>query len=153
MQLVHVLSGSKAAPNDHETFIIGIFFEPNGIENDFLLSFWEHLPCAATQMCYDPTTEVDLKLLVSNIAFSDFYSYEGSITTPPLSETATWLVVKKPLPCTEGQINHFLRNLGYNSNFRPPQPIYDRQIYQAEMMKGNAEGSDESNETPTPQLL
>merc|ERR1719268_662853 len=105
MQLVHVLAGSKEARNDHDTLIIGIFFEPNGVENAFLQSFWEQLPDADTQMCYDPTTEVDLKLLVASIAVSDFYSYEGSITTPPLSETATWLVVKKPLPCTEGQIS------------------------------------------------
>lgn len=34
----------------------------------------------------------------------DFFTYEGSLTTPPCSEVVTWLVLREPLKITEVEV-------------------------------------------------
>ncbi|KAH8380269.1 hypothetical protein KR009_009753, partial [Drosophila setifemur] len=63
----------------------------------------------------------------------DYYSYTGSLTTPPCSEEVTWLDFAVPIDITEKQLNAF-RMLTANddhlkNNFRPIQPLNDRTLY------------------------
>jgi len=48
-----------------------------------------------------------------------YYTYAGSLTTPPCSETVTWLVLKHPATLSKAQFKAFNRILG--NNFRPLQ--------------------------------
>ncbi|SMQ93642.1 carbonic anhydrase [Xanthomonas fragariae] len=50
-----------------------------------------------------------------------FYRYEGSLTTPPCSETVDWVVLTQPVQVSEAQINAFERV--YSFNARPLQPL------------------------------
>lgn len=36
--------------------------------------------------------------------FSDYYSYNGSLTTPPCSEVVTWIDFAKPIPLSHDQV-------------------------------------------------
>ena len=82
-----------------------------------------------------------------------YWTYEGSLTTPPLYESVTWIVFKQPMTVSKEQLDA-MRNLKCNSsvsakgkkksdsvsahlpiidNFRPPQPIKDRIVRQVKL--------------------
>lgn len=48
-----------------------------------------------------------------------FYSYHGSLTTPPCSEGVQWIIMKEPIEVSEQQVQRFVRTIG--SNARPIQ--------------------------------
>uniref|UniRef100_A0A2R9AZR4 Carbonic anhydrase n=1 Tax=Pan paniscus TaxID=9597 RepID=A0A2R9AZR4_PANPA len=66
-----------------------------------------------------------------------FKTYPGSLTTPPLSESVTWIVLREPICISERQMGKF-RSLLFTSedderihmvnNFRPPQPLKGRVV-------------------------
>ena len=55
-----------------------------------------------------------------------YYSFEGSLTTPPCSEGVHWMVMKKPIALGADQIKAFRRI--FNANARPVQPQNGRII-------------------------
>ncbi|MBN9670865.1 carbonic anhydrase [Roseibium aggregatum] len=55
-----------------------------------------------------------------------FYRYQGSLTTPPCSETVIWTLLKKPLKVSENAIAEF--EALYSSNARPLQETGRRYI-------------------------
>ena len=50
----------------------------------------------------------------------DYWYYEGSLTTPPCSETVDWMVVKAPLEVAEADIAKYTKL--YSHNARPVLP-------------------------------
>lgn len=67
-----------------------------------------------------------------------FWTYLGSLTTPPLHESVTWIVLKEPITVSERQLGKF-RTLLFSgeedenrermeNNFRPPQPLKGRKV-------------------------
>ncbi|XP_063801731.1 carbonic anhydrase 5A, mitochondrial isoform X2 [Pseudophryne corroboree] len=69
---------------------------------------------------------------------SDYWTYSGSLTTPPLTESVTWIIMKKPIEVDHSQLAVF-RSLLYTAvgeeeknmvdNFRPLQPLKDRTVH------------------------
>ncbi|XP_004643150.1 carbonic anhydrase 2 [Octodon degus] len=67
----------------------------------------------------------------------DYWTYPGSLTTPPLLESVTWIVLKEPICVSSEQMSKF-RKLNFNAegepqelmvdNWRPAQPLKARQI-------------------------
>ncbi|KAG8520403.1 Carbonic anhydrase 2 [Galemys pyrenaicus] len=67
----------------------------------------------------------------------DFWTYPGSLTTPPLLECVTWIVLREPISISSEQMMKF-RKLNFNKegepeefmvdNWRPVQPLHSRQI-------------------------
>ncbi|TKS87444.1 Carbonic anhydrase 1 [Collichthys lucidus] len=81
-----------------------------------------------TSFCgFDPTT-----LLPGSL---DYWTYLGSLTTPPLLESVTWIVCKEPISVSCEQMAKF-RSLLFSAegeaeccmvdNYRPPQPLKGR---------------------------
>ncbi|KAK3551438.1 hypothetical protein QTP70_017316, partial [Hemibagrus guttatus] len=78
---------------------------------------------------FDPTL-----LLPSTL---DYWTYDGSLTTPPLLESVTWIVCKKSISVSSAQMKKF-RGLLFSTeeepecnmvdNYRPPQPLKDRKV-------------------------
>lgn len=63
-----------------------------------------------------------------------YFSYEGSLTTPPCLETVTWIVSAKPLLITAKEMGEFRRIRTRSggpmvNNFRPVQKLYNRRVY------------------------
>merc|ERR1711936_946600 len=77
------------------------------------------------------TVELQDLLIPSNLLPNDktFYTYPGSLTTPPLFESVTWIVFKEPIEVSEAQLDA-MRSLQFGEeegccdcmvdNFRPP---------------------------------
>ncbi|KAM4721474.1 carbonic anhydrase 5A, mitochondrial [Rhinophrynus dorsalis] len=69
---------------------------------------------------------------------SDYWTYSGSLTTPPLTESVTWIVMKKPIEVDHSQLAVF-RSLLFSAvgeeeqymvdNFRPLQPLMNRTVH------------------------
>ena len=55
-----------------------------------------------------------------------YFTYMGSLTTPPCSEDVRWFVLKTPVLVSEEQVQNFGRI--YPMNARPLQPKGDRVI-------------------------
>jgi carbonic anhydrase len=58
-----------------------------------------------------------------------YFTYMGSLTTPPCSENVLWFVMKNPIYVSEAQVKNFDRL--YPMNARPLQPKGDRVIKEA----------------------
>jgi carbonic anhydrase len=71
---------------------------------------------------YEESTRLDVSQLMPNSM--DYYTYDGSLTTPPASEGVRWFVLKNPLHLTRDQISA-IKHV-YNSNNRPTQPLNAR---------------------------
>lgn len=59
-----------------------------------------------------------------------YYTYMGSLTTPPCSEGVTWIVMRQPVPLSQQQIDIFSRL--YPMNARPVQQAAGRLIKQSQ---------------------
>uniref|UniRef100_A0A8D3D0B7 carbonic anhydrase n=1 Tax=Scophthalmus maximus TaxID=52904 RepID=A0A8D3D0B7_SCOMX len=67
----------------------------------------------------------------------DYWTYDGSLTTPPLLESVTWIVCKEPISVSPEQMAKF-RCLLFSAegeaeccmvdNYRPPQPLKGRPV-------------------------
>lgn len=73
-----------------------------------------------------------------------FYTYHGSLTTPPCSESVTWIVFPDPLYMSFNQIKKFRRVMSgethMSNNFRSIQPLNKRIVYVRNMWKYNRDG-------------
>ncbi|XP_025115129.1 LOW QUALITY PROTEIN: carbonic anhydrase-related protein-like [Pomacea canaliculata] len=72
----------------------------------------------------------------------DYWTYEGSLTTPPCSENVTWILMRYPLMVSYQQMEEFRRLKTHNrgeqprpgddgtmaDNFRPTQPLNGRVV-------------------------
>lgn len=66
--------------------------------------------------------------------YFNYFSYQGSLTTPPCSESVKWIVAKNPLTITPAELAQFnqLRNekgLPMTNNWRPIQEANNRIVY------------------------
>lgn len=58
-----------------------------------------------------------------------FYSFTGSLTTPPCSEGVAWQVLNAPVEISNGQIAAFHKI--YKNNARPAQPLNGRVVQES----------------------
>ncbi|XP_032891778.1 carbonic anhydrase 7 isoform X1 [Amblyraja radiata] len=68
----------------------------------------------------------------------DYWTYAGSLTTPPLHESVTWIVFREPINVSEKQMDKFRMLLFSDENqsekirmvdnYRPPQPLCGRRV-------------------------
>jgi len=71
-----------------------------------------------------PSEMINVAEALTNTA--RYYTYPGSLTTPPCSETVTWFVLHKYAQLSNVQFNEFRHILG--NNFRPLQKRNARTI-------------------------
>ena len=59
-----------------------------------------------------------------------YYTFSGSLTTPPCSENVTWYVLRQPTTVSAQQIQRFSQL--YRDDARPTQPLYDRIVLESQ---------------------
>ena len=97
-----------------------------GKDNALVRELWNNLPREKEKEFFK-----DIQIHVADLLPVDrsYYTFPGSLTTPPCSEGATWFVLKHPVSVSAAQIKEF-SNL-YENNARPTQPLYDRVVLES----------------------
>jgi carbonic anhydrase len=95
-----------------------------GHENPLLGSLWSHLPKAGDHSEASPTIDIDARQLIP--ADHGYFTFTGSLTTPPCSEGVRWLVLKTPMEISDAQLAVFAGR--YPDDARPIQRLNGRHI-------------------------
>lgn len=113
------------ADKDGNLAVVAVMFE-EGAANPLLDNVWKAMPAKAGGKAALPTGLNATGLLPSS---TDYYRFNGSLTTPPCSEGVWWLVVKKPATASKAQVSQFSSTMGFANN-RPVQPANARPVLQ-----------------------
>lgn len=118
LHIVHTKDGRPA-------LVIGLLFDV-GAENVDLTSLYfgdeRRIPKRAGQAS-------DLEYPFNPVHFmpynKNYYSYDGSLTTPPCTEGLRWIVMQSRMSASAKQVASF----PFKNNFRNPQPLLGRPVY------------------------
>jgi carbonic anhydrase len=107
---------------DGKLAVIAVLLDKGGA-NPTIGEIWKNLP-------KEKEKEISVKATVDAAALlpgsRGYYTFPGSLTTPPCSEGVRWFVLKTPVRITEGEITAFGKL--YPMNARPTQPLNGRAI-------------------------
>ncbi|MGH9453464.1 MAG: carbonic anhydrase [Terriglobia bacterium] len=110
--------------------VVAILFK-SGQENPFIQVLWNHLPPAKGKEYAPAHVTVNVAdLLPGN---QSYYTFAGSLTTPPCTEGVTWYVLKSPVEISAAQIAVFGKL--YPNNARPIQPANGREILESRFQR------------------
>uniref|UniRef100_A0A8I3Q569 Carbonic anhydrase n=1 Tax=Canis lupus familiaris TaxID=9615 RepID=A0A8I3Q569_CANLF len=123
-----------AALEEHGLAVIGVFLKL-GKHHQELQKLVDTLPSIKHKDTLVEFGSFDPSCLMP--ACPDYWTYSGSLTTPPLSESVTWIIKKQPVEVDHDQLEQF-RTLLFTSegekekrmvdNFRPLQPLMNRTV-------------------------
>ena len=106
--------------------VVAVLLE-KGADNPLLHELWSRLPEEKEKEEVLDNVRIDLAtLLPANLGY---YTFSGSLTTPPCSEDVTWFVLKHPVTVTAAEIEQFGKL--YRHDARPTQPLYDRVVLES----------------------
>ncbi|MBL8289108.1 MAG: carbonic anhydrase family protein [Rubrivivax sp.] len=88
---------------------------------------WNNLPLERNEEAAARTPLDPAELLPED---RRYYTYMGSLTTPPCTEGVLWVVMRTPVTVTAAQVDLFARI--YPMNARPPQALAGRRIMQSQ---------------------
>lgn len=124
----------EAASKSDGLAVVGVFLEI-GNENPQLQKVLDALQAVNGKGTQTSFADFDPTLLLPNTL--DYWTYNGSLTTPPLLESVTWIVCKQSISVSSSQMEKF-RALLFSGegepechmvdNYRPPQPLKDRKV-------------------------
>ncbi|MDE2429866.1 MAG: carbonic anhydrase family protein [Burkholderiales bacterium] len=115
VHLVHKDADGKLA-------VIAVLIQ-RGKAHNIIQQVWNNLPLEKNDPV-QPLTPMDISQLLPTK--KDYYTYMGSLTTPPCSEGVLWMVMKQPIEISPEQLAIFSRL--YPMNARPVQKSSGRLI-------------------------
>ncbi|MDR3220925.1 MAG: carbonic anhydrase family protein, partial [Candidatus Accumulibacter sp.] len=113
-QLVH-------RAEDGQLAIVSVLLE-KGSENPVVQAALNNLPLEKGGETAPPGHDIDISLLLP--ANRGYFTFMGSLTTPPCTEDVLWMVIKEPQQVSAEQLAMFQRL--YQPNARPVQPAFGR---------------------------
>jgi carbonic anhydrase len=114
--LVHKNAQGKLA-------VVGVLFE-QGEANPLIDALWAAIPAQVGEAQSVAGVEINPAQLLP--AERNYYTYTGSLTTPPCSEGVKWLVLKQPVSLSAAQIARYAGL--YPHSARPVQPRNTREV-------------------------
>jgi carbonic anhydrase len=109
--------------DDGQLAVVAVLLE-RGTENPFIQTLWNNMPLEKNASVEPPDLAINPLTLLP--AARNYYTYMGSLTTPPCSEGVLWLVMKQPVQISPEQLAIFSRL--YRNNARPIQSASGRLI-------------------------
>ncbi|KAL4648442.1 carbonic anhydrase-like [Arapaima gigas] len=127
-------SFAEAASKPDGLAVLGVFLKV-GVANPHLQKVLDALDSIKYKGMQTTFPGFDPKVIIPSSL--DYWTYEGSLTTPPLLESVTWIVLKQPICVSSEQMAKFRRLLFSTegeppchmlNNYRPPQPLKGRKV-------------------------
>jgi carbonic anhydrase len=103
------------------------------------LGFGKKLPVEGWQLPLPQDFVVDLGTTFAEQLSGNFFHYEGSLTTPPCSETVHWYMLERPAPITQAMVNNFKAQFPDPMNNRPVQSLNKRKVVVNDIETGKKE--------------
>jgi carbonic anhydrase len=104
--------------------VVAVLMQKGGATNAFIGTVWKNIPNEKEKAVDVPGESVNVKDLLP--ADRGYYTFTGSLTTPPCSEGVTWFVLKTPVNISAAQLAEFAKL--YPKDARPIQPVNGREI-------------------------
>jgi carbonic anhydrase len=116
LHLVHRSADGKLA-------VIAVLLGEQEYPNTVLATLWEHLPTQAGK-----SLTIDAMINPGGLLPTDrgYWTYTGSLTTPPCSEGVSWFLFENPISISRSQLRAF--DALYKMNTRPIQDLHGRKI-------------------------
>ncbi|HTT03140.1 MAG TPA: carbonic anhydrase family protein [Steroidobacteraceae bacterium] len=106
-----------------QTAVVAVLLT-HGAANPLIKTLWEHLPQEKNHEVAVDAVNIDAAALLPRD--KGYYTFAGSLTTPPCTEGVTWFVLRTPTPMSAEQLARFAAV--YPMNARPVQALNHRQI-------------------------
>ncbi len=106
--------------------VVAVLLDRGGAAQPLIQTVWNNLPLEKGSEV-SVRGDIDMNHLLP--ADRRYFTYMGSLTTPPCSEGVLWLVLQQPVPVAQDQIGVFSRL--YPMNARPVQQAAGRLIKQS----------------------
>ena len=116
IHFVHLDSAARLA-------VIGVLVR-EGMPNGGIENLLQHVPKTAGQRSSTGETIFDPRALLPRD--TRYWTYEGSLTTPPCTEGVRWIVLREPIEMSRIQVESLAETLRHNA--RPVQPLSQRVI-------------------------
>ncbi|KAF7994820.1 hypothetical protein HCN44_004292 [Aphidius gifuensis] len=137
---MHIIHRNMAYPKMENAMVnvdglavLGIFFQLQDNDNENLKPLSQNLPSIRW---IDNQISLNTSITLSSLLPNDidtFYTYRGSLTTPPCSEAVTWIIFSTPVPISFRQMNQFrILSNGEDilaDNYRKLQKLGKRKVY------------------------
>lgn len=119
VHLVHADQEGKLA-------VVAVLLQ-EGKDNALVHELWNDLPKEKEKAESLDNVLIDVAGLLP--ADRGYYTFPGSLTTPPCTENVTWFVLKHPVTVSAAEIAQFSKL--YRHDARPTQPLYDRVVMES----------------------
>lgn len=103
--------------------VVAVLFIP-GADNPLIQTLWNNLPIEQLREEELPSVKIDAAQLLPKVR--GYYTYTGSLTTPPCTEGVQWIVLKTPVQISREQIGVFGKL--HDKSARPTQAANGRLI-------------------------
>lgn len=107
--------------------VLTVLFEQGKKDHPLFDTLWKSLPTTNETRIFEKQMFSPAQILPTDLAY---WTFMGSLTTPPCSEGVRWLVLKTPVQLSKKQLDRFRRL--YPMNARPIQPVNQRAVLDAQ---------------------
>jgi len=121
------MSAHLVHDNGSGKLIVVAILLQEGEDNTLIGELWKDLPKEKEKEQASDQIQIDISQLLPQDR--SYYTFEGSLTTPPCSEDVTWIILKHPTSISAAEVDQFSKL--YRNDARPTQPLYGRTILES----------------------
>jgi len=111
-----------------ELAVVAVLIE-KGKENAFIKTLWSNFPKEVDKM----HTVSDVRICASQLLpqnTTSYFTYTGSLTTPPCTEGVNWFILKTPIEVSKAGLGKFTSIFKHDA--RPILPLHGRVVKESE---------------------
>jgi carbonic anhydrase len=115
------------ADADGHLAVVTILFKEGTSPSPLLDTLWKNVSPEKEKVVEISSVSINVKDLLPPT--TGYYTFAGSLTTPPCSEGVTWYVLNTPVSISKAQVEAFAKK--YKHDARPLQPANHREILES----------------------